>query len=91
MLEQETFSYVVEVGRLHDASRQLNPAIPDRLNEEALSNLLRLVSPSLVQANRALTRLIHEGVAVGSPGPMATPPALILGWLTSPRPPLTTG
>jgi type I restriction enzyme R subunit len=51
--ERESFSDVVLVGRLREAIRQLNPAIPEDAGEEALRNLLRLGNPSLTQTNRA--------------------------------------
>jgi hypothetical protein len=47
--ERETFSDVVLVGRLRQAIRQLNPAIPDDARDEALRKLLRLATPSLLQ------------------------------------------
>lgn len=40
--ERESFSTVVLVGRLREAIRQLNPAIPDDAREEALRKLLHL-------------------------------------------------
>jgi len=65
--ERESFSDVVLVGRLRDAIRHLNPAIPDDAREEALRKLLRLATPSLVQINRAFHRLLREGVPVEYP------------------------
>jgi type I restriction enzyme R subunit len=65
--ERETFSDVVLVGRLREAIRQLNPAIPEDAREEALRKLLRLATPSLLQTNRAFHRLLREGVPVEYP------------------------
>jgi len=56
-------------GRLRDAIRQLNPAIPEDAREEALRKLLRLATPSLLQTNRAFHRLLREGVPVEYPRP----------------------
>ncbi len=67
--ERESFSDVVLVGRLREAIRQLNPAIPDDAREEALRKLLRLATTSLVQTNRAFHRLLREGVPVEYPRP----------------------
>ncbi len=67
--ERESFSDVVLVGRLREAIRQLNPAIPEDAREEALRKLLRLATPSLVQTNRAFHRLLREGVPVEYPRP----------------------
>ena len=65
--ERETFSDVVLAGRLRQAIRQLNPAIPEDAREEALRKLLRLATPSLLQTNRAFHRLLREGVPVEYP------------------------
>ena len=65
--ERETFSDVVLVGRLREAIRQLNPAIPEDARGEALRKLLRLATPSLLQTNRAFHRLLREGVPVEYP------------------------
>jgi type I restriction enzyme R subunit len=67
--ERESFSDVVLVGRLREAIRQLNPAIPDDAREEALRKLLRLATPSLMQTNRVFHRLLREGVTVEYPRP----------------------
>ncbi|MFN9933007.1 MAG: type I restriction endonuclease subunit R, partial [Cyanobacteriota bacterium] len=67
--ERESFGDVVLVGRLREAIRQLNPAIPVEAREGALRKLLRLATPSLVQTNRAFHRLLREGVPVEYPRP----------------------
>jgi type I restriction enzyme, R subunit len=67
--ERESFSDVLLVGRLREAIRQLNPAIPEDAREEALRKLLRLATPSLLQTNRAFHRLLREGVPVEYPRP----------------------
>ena len=67
--EREAYSDVVLVGRLRQAIRLLNPAIPEEAREEALRKVLRLISPSLLQANRAFHRLLREGVPVEYPRP----------------------
>ena len=65
--ERVSFSDVVLAGRLREAIRQLNPAIPDDAREEARRKLLRLATPSLLQTNRAFHRLLREGVPVEYP------------------------
>ena len=67
--ERESFSDVVLVSRLREVMRQLNPAIPEEAQEEALRKLLRLATPSLLQTNRAFHRLLREGVPVEYPRP----------------------
>jgi type I restriction enzyme R subunit len=63
------FSDVVLVGRLREAIRRLNPAVPEDAREEALRKVLRLATPSLTQTNRAFHRLLREGVPVEYPRP----------------------
>jgi type I restriction enzyme R subunit len=43
---------VVLVGRLREAIRRLNPAIPEEAREEALRKALRVANGSLVQTSR---------------------------------------
>jgi type I restriction enzyme R subunit len=67
--ERESFSDVVLMGRMREAIRQLNPAIPEEAREEALRKMLRLATPSLMQTNRVFHRLLREGVPVEYPRP----------------------
>jgi len=62
--ERESFGAVVLGGRLRDAIRRLNPAIPEDAREEALRKVLRVGTPSLTQTNRAFHRLLRDGVPV---------------------------
>ena len=48
---------VVLVGRLREAIRRLNPAIPEDAREEALRKVLRVRTPALTQTNRAFRRM----------------------------------
>ena len=61
--ERDSFSEVVLVGRLREAIRRLNPAIP----EEALRKVLRVGTPSLTQTNWAFHKLLRDGVDVEYP------------------------
>ena len=47
--ERESYSDVVLVGRLRDAIRRLNPAIPEEAREEALRKVLRVGTPRAPQ------------------------------------------
>jgi len=67
--ERESYGDVVLVGRLREAIRRLNPAIPDDAREEALRKVLRVGTPSLVQTNRAFHRMLRDGVPVEYPRP----------------------
>ena len=46
--ERASFGEVVLVGRLREAIRRLNPAIPEEVREDALRKMLRVGSPSLM-------------------------------------------
>ena len=67
--ERDSFSEVVLVGRLREAIRRLNPAIPEEAREEALRKVLRVGTPALVQTNRAFHRMLRDGVPVEYPRP----------------------
>ena len=43
--ERDSFGEVVLVGRLREAIRRLNPAIPEEAREEALRKVLRVGTP----------------------------------------------
>ncbi|MDP1982096.1 MAG: type I restriction endonuclease subunit R [Sulfuritalea sp.] len=62
--ERDSFGDVVLAGRLREAIRRLNPAIPEEGREEALRKLLRAGTPSLTQTNRAFHRMLRDGVPV---------------------------
>lgn len=65
--ERDSFGEVVLVGRLREAIRRLNPAIPGEAREEALRKVLRVGTPALVQTNRAFHRMLRDGVDVEYP------------------------
>ncbi|MBI5767862.1 MAG: type I restriction endonuclease subunit R [Verrucomicrobia bacterium] len=67
--ERSSFGEVVLVGRLREAIKRLNPAIPEGAREEALRKVLRLAAPSLVQTNRAFHAMLRKGVEVEYPRP----------------------
>ncbi len=76
--ERDSFGEVVLVGRLREAIRRLNPAIPEEAREEALRKVLRVGTPSLTQTNRAFHRLLRDGIPVecvqNQPLPGTPPP-----------------
>ena len=67
--ERQSFGEVVLVGRLREAIRRLNPAIPEEAREEALRKVLRVGTPALVQTNRAFHWMLRDGVPVEYPRP----------------------
>ena len=58
--ERDSFGEVVLVGRLREAIRRLNPALPNEAREEALRKVLRVAMTSLVQTNRAFHRMLRD-------------------------------
>ena len=62
--ERETFADVVLVGRLREAIGRLNPDILAATQEEALRKVLLLDSAGFLGSNRALHRLLRDGVPV---------------------------
>jgi type I restriction enzyme R subunit len=67
--ERATYANVVLVGRLQAALARLNPEIPDAALEEGVRAVLRIESPSLVENNRRLHRMLTQGVPVEYHGP----------------------
>jgi len=67
--ERDGFGEVVLVGRLREAIRRLNAAIPGEAREEALRKVLRVGTPALTQTNRAFHRMLRDGVPVEYPRP----------------------
>jgi type I restriction enzyme R subunit len=67
--ERESFGDVVLVGRLREAIRRLNPAIPEEAREDAVRKVLRVGTFSLTQTNRAFHRMLRDGVPVEYPRP----------------------
>jgi type I restriction enzyme R subunit len=65
--ERDSFADVVLLGRLREAMRRLNPAIPEEAREDALRKVLRVATPSLVQSNRAFHKMLRDGVEVEYP------------------------
>ena len=67
--ERDSFGEVVLEGRLREAIRRLNVSIPEEAREEALRKVLRVVTPSPTQTNRAFHRMLRDGVPVEYPRP----------------------
>jgi type I restriction enzyme R subunit len=62
--ERDDYHEVLLARRLREALERLNPDLPPYLLEEAFRKLTRTESPSLIQNNRALHRMLTEGVTV---------------------------
>src|SRR5450759_1005355 len=55
---------IILEGRLRQALAQLNPKLPPEALEEAYRKLTRTDAPSLLERNRAMHRLLVDGVTV---------------------------
>jgi type I restriction enzyme R subunit len=62
--ERASFGDVVLVGRLREAIRRLNPAVPEEAREEALRKVLRPDTAALLGNNRTFHRMLRDGVPV---------------------------
>ncbi|MGA9991353.1 MAG: type I restriction endonuclease, partial [Thiobacillaceae bacterium] len=62
--EREKYSDVVLEGRLREALVQLNPDLPGEALEDAFRKLTRTDAASLIERNRAVHRMLVDGVAV---------------------------
>ncbi len=62
--ERASYSDVVLVKRLREALARINPKVPKEALEEAVRQVTRTESPSLVENNRRFHKLLTEGVHV---------------------------
>ena len=62
--ERSSYAEVVLDQRLSDALARLNPDLPDEALEEAFRKITRVEGPDLVTRNRALHRLLVDGVTI---------------------------
>lgn len=62
--EREDYAHVVLARRLRDALARLNPLLPSETLEDAFRKLTRLEGAELVARNRAMHRLLVDGVTV---------------------------
>jgi type I restriction enzyme R subunit len=62
--ERESYRDVVLEGRLRQALVRLNPELPHEALEDAFRKLIRADGPSLIERNRAIHRMLVDGVTV---------------------------
>ena len=62
--ERESYGHVILEKRLIAAIERLNPHIPFEARWDAIKGLVKTETPSLVEENRRLHRLIAEGVGI---------------------------
>jgi type I restriction enzyme R subunit len=66
--ERDRYEDVVLRGRLDEALRRLNPGVPAVALDEAMRKVLHPPAPSLVSNNRALNKMLRDGVEVDVAG-----------------------
>ena len=64
--ERRSYTDVVLVERLRAAVARINPGVPPEAREEAIRQVLRTQSPTLVGENHRIHRLLTDGVPVES-------------------------
>ncbi|MDA8048589.1 MAG: type I restriction endonuclease subunit R [Rhodospirillales bacterium] len=62
--ERESYTQVILERRLRDALARLNPTLPSDALDEAFRKLIRVDGADVIQRNRALHRLLVDGVTV---------------------------
>ncbi|MFY9609640.1 MAG: type I restriction endonuclease subunit R [Blastocatellia bacterium] len=62
--ERDDYGQVVLAQRLRDALARLNPALPAEALEDAFRKLTRTDAPALLERNRAVHRMLVDGVTV---------------------------
>lgn len=62
--ERSSYEEVVLINRVQNAMERLNPSVPYEAREDALRKIVRTSSPSLVENNHQLHRMLVDGVDV---------------------------
>ena len=62
--ERPSYGDVILMGRLVAAIARLNPALPESAREDARRKIIQTETPSLVEENRRIQKLLTEGVTV---------------------------
>lgn len=62
--ERADYRQVLLHGRLFEALRRLNPAMPDAVLDEVLHRVAKLHEPSVIQSNRSFHEALLDGVPV---------------------------
>lgn len=62
--ERQSYDDVILRARLEDAVGRLNPALPESAREDVLRKIFQSETPSLVEENRRLHKLMTEGAPV---------------------------
>jgi type I restriction enzyme R subunit len=62
--ERENYGEVILAGRLKEALKRINPAVPAEALEDAFRKVTRPGSPSLVGNNRSFHKMLADGIEV---------------------------
>ncbi|MFW6043882.1 MAG: type I restriction endonuclease subunit R, partial [Marinilabiliaceae bacterium] len=62
--ERNSYEEVLLHDRLREATRRINPSIPDEARDEALKEINRIHSPELLTNNETFHRMLTEGINV---------------------------
>ncbi|WP_336801283.1 type I restriction endonuclease subunit R [Kaistia sp. MMO-174] len=62
--QRQAFSDVILLPRLERALEDINPDVPEAARSEAIRQLLTSQTPSLVEENRRIHRLLTDGISV---------------------------
>lgn len=62
--ERDSYEQVLLKGRLQQAVRRINPAIPADAQDEAIKEIQRIASPDLITNNETFHRHLTEGIPV---------------------------
>ena len=89
--ERQDFGQVAVKARLRQALVRLNPTLPSEAIEDAFRKLTRPDGPTLIERNRAVHRMLVDGVTVEYRRPEAPSPAHRRALLDFDDPTTTTG
>ena len=64
LAERNSYEEVALLSRIQNAMERLNPSVPNEAREDALRKIVRTSSPSLVEDNHQLHRMLVDGVDV---------------------------
>lgn len=66
--ERESFHDVVLVDRLRDSLKRINPALDQKVIEEAVQKIIANASPNIVLNNKQLHKFVTDGIEIQTQG-----------------------
>ncbi|MED3126826.1 type I restriction endonuclease subunit R [Bacillus wiedmannii] len=67
--ERESFHDVVLVDRLRDSLKRINPALDQKVIEEAVQKIIANASPNIVLNNKQFHKFVTDGIEIQTQGP----------------------